>query len=308
MKCSVLLPVHNGVPAVRVAIESILAQSQPDFEFLIVDDGSTDRSADIIREYARRDPRIRPVFHSENMGLCHTLNEGLELARTNLVARMDHDDESLPDRLRLQVGYMEGQPEIAVAGTYVYHMGRHPNRDRLVRLPSSHHEIVKVLPVENCIYHPSVILRRDAILRLGGYRPQLGNAEDYDLWLRASRIYRLANLEVPLLRYRLSAEGLTLGKKWEQLYYVKMALVSYQRPELSWEELKVAARDLLAETDKGYFLEQVTRGTFEELIRLGQWKDAVRILALVRHLEPRRRVRLLVHAVETAVSELGWGG
>ena len=305
MKCSVLLPVYNGAPAVTVAIQSILAQSEPDFEFLIIDDCSTDGTADIIREYSRRDPRIRAVFHSENMGVSHTLNEALEMARTDLVARMDHDDESLPDRLRLQIDYMERQPEIVVAGTYVYHMGRHPKRDRLVRLPSSHDDIVKILPLENCIYHPSVMLRRDAILRLGGYRRQLGNAEDYDLWLRASRIYRLANLEVPLLRYRLSTKGLSLGKKWEQLYYVKMAVASYQRPELSWEELKLAARDLLAETDKGYFLEQVTRGTFEELIRLGHWKDALRIVALAKNLEPRRKARLLSHALRTATSELG---
>ena len=99
--------------------ESVLAQSFPDFEFLIIDDCSTDGSAGIIREYARRDSRIRVAFHSENIGLPHTLNEGLAMARTNLVARMDHDDESLPDRLRLQVDYMESQPETAVAGTYV---------------------------------------------------------------------------------------------------------------------------------------------------------------------------------------------
>src|SRR5205823_4485662 len=121
--CTVLLPVYNAGAPLRQAIESILTQQEKDFEFLIVDDKSSDESPRIIGEYAARDSRIRPIFHAENRGLASTLNEGLERASSDLVLRMDQDDEALPERLSTQVRFMRENPGVTVAGSFVYHMG-----------------------------------------------------------------------------------------------------------------------------------------------------------------------------------------
>src|SRR5712691_9193401 len=121
----------------------------------------------MIRTFMRRDARVKGVFHDTNLGLAATLNEGLERARADLVVRMDQDDESLPERIRLQVAFMGAHADVAVAGSHVYHMARRKQYDRLVRVPVQHEEIMSVLPSSNCMYHPSTILRKAAILEMG---------------------------------------------------------------------------------------------------------------------------------------------
>ena len=298
MKCTVLLPVFNGAGTLTQAIESILSQSEEDFEFLIIDDKSGDRSAEIIRTYMRRDVRVEGVFHDTNLGLAPTLNEGLERARADLVVRMDQDDESLPERIRLQVDYMAAHADVAVAGSHVYHMAKRRQYDRLVRVPVQHEEIMRVLPSSNCMYHPSTILRKAAILEAGGYHADFKNAEDYELWLRLSRKYRLANLDVPLLRYRFSTGGMTLGSKWQQLLYVQKAILSHTQPQLSAAEHEQAAHERREAIGKDYFFEQVARGTIEELLRLRLWGDAIKIYSrFSRQIGVRRSARLLAHFV-----------
>lgn len=293
MKCSVLLPVYNGGEPLREAIESILAQDEPDFEFLIIEDCSADGSADIVRSFAEKDARIRSIFHQRNAGLAATLNEGLREARGEFVARIDQDDVALPNRLSTQIRFLGTHPQVAVAGSFVYHMGRTPQWDRLVGLPVEHEEIAGTLPKYNCMYHPSVMLRRDAILALGGYRPEFRNSEDYDLWLRVSRVYRLANIPIPLLRYRFSVGGMSLEKKWEQARYTQMAMVSHRYPEWSIERVREQADVELKKLGKNNFLLGVARGTVGELRRLGQDGDARRIPWLYfRELNFRGRLRL----------------
>ncbi|HXB71942.1 MAG TPA: glycosyltransferase [Candidatus Acidoferrales bacterium] len=278
MKASILLPVYNAGFALHAAIESILCQDEPDFELLAVDDCSRDRSAEVIGVYAFRDPRVRAVYHSRNMGLSATLNEGLVEARSQFVVRMDQDDVALPNRLSTQLRFMRVRPEVAVAGTFVYHMGRTPAFDRLVKLPTEHAEIVAALANYNCLYHPSVILRKQEILALGGYRSAYKNSEDYDLWLRASNVYGLANIPVPLLRYRFSTAGMTLGKKWEQALFTRMAVVSWLHPNWSHEAVQREAAAELETMGRAWFLEQVAQGTIKELIQLGLPGDALRVL------------------------------
>jgi glycosyltransferase involved in cell wall biosynthesis len=298
MKCSVLLPVFNGAGTLAQAIESILSQSEEDFELLVIDDKSRDRSAEIIRAYMRRDARVEGVFHEANLGLAATLNEGLERARSGLVVRMDQDDESLPERIRLQVGFMEAHKDVAVAGSHVYHMAKRRQYDRLVRVPVRHEEIMSVLPTSNCMYHPSTILRKAAVLEAGGYDADFKNAEDYELWLRLSRKFRLANLDIPLLRYRFSTGGMTLGRKWQQLLYVQKAILSHTQPQLSPAEHENVAIERREAIGKDYFFEQVARGTIEELLRLRLWGDAIRIYGqFSRQIGVRRSARLLGHFV-----------
>jgi glycosyltransferase involved in cell wall biosynthesis len=138
MKCSVVMPVYDAGAPLGAAIESILRQVEPNFELLIIDDCSSDGSSEVIRHYAAADQRIRAIFHNSNRGLAATLNEALAEADGELVVRMDQDDLALTDRLAVQLNFMELNPDIAVAGTFVYHMGRTPAWDHLIRLPVSH--------------------------------------------------------------------------------------------------------------------------------------------------------------------------
>lgn len=274
MTATVLLPVYNGASTLRTAVESILAQDDPDFELLIIDDASTDTSVAIAESYAAADARVTVVRHSRNAGLASTLNEGLERARHELVARMDQDDESLPARLRVQCAFLDAHPEVAAAGSWVRHMGARPNLDRVIELPVTPREVARALQWENCLYHPSVIMRRSVVRELGGYREAFRNAEDYDLWLRVSQAHDLANVPEPLLRYRFSPGGMTLRRKWEQLYYVNLAQAAHRDPALSLEEAHAVARSTLARTGRRAFLTQTARGTVLELARLRHWADA----------------------------------
>ncbi len=299
MNCTVLLPVYNAGRPLSVAIQSILRQEEKEFEFLIIEDGSADESARVIQEYAARDHRVRPIYHAGNRGLAATLNEGLELAGSNLVVRMDQDDEALPQRIGTQVRFMLENPGIAVAGSFVYHMGSKPAFDRLVELPAEHDDIVNALRSANCIYHPSVILRREAVLESGGYRSAFKNAEDYDLWLRVVRTHRIANIPIPLLRYRFSTTGMTLGKKWQQMYYAKLAMLSNEAPGRAPEEVAKAAAAELEELGKETFLEQVAVGTVRELVQLHLWRDAATVFRMFsRQLPIKARLRMLRGVLE----------
>jgi glycosyltransferase involved in cell wall biosynthesis len=294
MTCTVLLPVYNAGRPLSPAIESILGQQEKDFEFLIIDDGSTDGSVRVIQEFAAREGRIRAIYHADNRGLAATLNEGLELASSSLVVRMDQDDEALPHRIGTQVRFMRENPGIAVAGSYVYHMGSKREFDRLVKLPVGHDDIANALRSANCMYHPSVILRRESVLECGGYRSAFKNAEDYDLWLRLVRKHRIANIPLPLLRYRFSTAGMTLGKKWQQMYYAKLAMLSNEAPERPSKEVAQAAAAALEELGKEYFLEQVALGTISELVQLHLWRDAMTVFWMFsRQLPKEARVRML---------------
>jgi hypothetical protein len=222
------------------------------------------------------------------------MNEALAAARSDLVLRMDSDDVALPRRIGTQVEFMRRHPEIAVAGSFVYHMGRRPADDRLVRLPVEHDEIARTLARENCIYQPAAIMRRDLILGLGGYRTEFTGADDYDLWLRVAKTHKLANIPEPLLRYRFSVNGVSLGRKWEQARHAQMALVSSRHPEWSLDRVRQEAAAEMERLGKGWFLEQVARGTMRELIGLRLYGDALRILrSFARQIEARRVPGLL---------------
>lgn len=198
---SVLMPVYNGERFLAEAIESILGQTFADFEFVIVDDGSTDTSPAILADYASRDPRIRVVTQA-NAGIVAALNRGLAECRTALVARMDADDVSLPTRLERQVAFLATRPMVAVVGTAVQRISETGAAGPEVRHPAAWQAIARGLRHGNCLAHPSVMMRRDAVMEVGGYREFLRHAEDYDLWTRVAERQELANLPDCLLRYR----------------------------------------------------------------------------------------------------------
>jgi glycosyltransferase involved in cell wall biosynthesis len=197
---SVLMPVRYGPEFVAEAANSILAQSFQDFEFIIVDDGAPAACKALLSEIARADPRV--ILHATpRSGLVNALNEGLRIARGKLVARMDADDVSLPARLETQLRAMEEQPALAVIGSNYSEIDQNGATLRTVILPASSAAIRETLATSNCLCHPSVMMRKDAIVAVGGYR-HLRGCEDFDLWRRIGERHDLANLQQPLLLYR----------------------------------------------------------------------------------------------------------
>ncbi len=193
------MPVYNGERYLGQGIESVLNQSFSDFEFLIIDDGSVDGSADIIRSY--NDRRIRFVINGTNQGLVATLNKGLELAQGHFIARMDCDDVSMPTRLERQFVVMERNPDVGVCGTWVHTTGE---KDEIWDYPSDSDEIKCSLLFESVLAHPSVMLRSRYFGR-SGFRYDRGfpHAEDYALWVRCAGAMAFANIPEVLLEYRI---------------------------------------------------------------------------------------------------------
>ncbi len=200
---SVVMTVFNAETYLALAIDSILAQTFTDFEFIIVNDGSTDGSLRIMDEYSRRDSRIR-VVNRENAGMAVAANQGLSLSRGELIARMDADDVAMPDRFARQVVYLREHPGCVAVGTWV--MLVDPDGDPIMQWNSftSHDEIERehLLGRGGAMCHPSVMIRRSALDRIGGYRTGYDPAEDYNLFLRLGEVGQLANVPEILLHYR----------------------------------------------------------------------------------------------------------
>ena len=199
-KVSVLMPVYNGAAYLSEAIQSILAQTFTDFEFLIIDDGSSDNSYNVAASFS--DARIRLIRNSKNLGLVASLNRGLELACGEYIARMDADDISLPERLSLQVAFMDMHPDVGICGSWLQAFSSKMCSEW--RSPLSHNEIHARLLFQSALFHPTVLIRTSLInahhLR---YRSDFPHAEDYELLSRSQPYCRYANIGEVLLRYRL---------------------------------------------------------------------------------------------------------
>jgi glycosyltransferase involved in cell wall biosynthesis len=210
---TVLMPVYNGEKYLREAISSILAQTFPDFEFFIINDGSTDHSAEIIGAYA--DPRIRLVHNEKNLGLIATLNKGLDLAQGEYIVRMDQDDISLPGRLERQIEYMNNNPNVGICGAWVQIIGEDAGT---VKFPVESDDIKCYLLFYSCIAHPTVIMRK-ALMNKFSLRYEHGYqvAEDWELWQRSSSCFPMANIPEVLLKYRSSPESFSQVQRANQI-------------------------------------------------------------------------------------------
>jgi glycosyltransferase involved in cell wall biosynthesis len=197
---SVLMGVRNGAPWVREAVQSALDQTVADLEVIVIDDGSTDETATLLA--AIKDPRLR-VEHQPPRGLTPSLNRALALARAPLVARLDADDVALPGRLARQRAFLDAHPEVGLLGTAAREVDVSGREVGLVTPPEDDAAIRRALIRRNPLVHSTVMMRRTLLERLGGYDEALPVAQDYDLWMRMSRITRLANLPAPLVARRL---------------------------------------------------------------------------------------------------------
>jgi glycosyltransferase involved in cell wall biosynthesis len=208
---TVLLAVHNGEQYLREALQSILDQTFTDFEFLIFDDGSTDQSLEILKEFAELDSRIRIVSRA-NRGLTATLNEGIALARGEFIARMDADDIALPDRLAKQVAYLQDHPDCVLIGSRVLLVDPEGSPIRQICQQMTHDEIDSALMTHGWpMVHPAVTLRSSALHAIGGYCEAYRTNQDHDLFLRLAEYGRVANLPDLLLKYRQHTKSISMA-------------------------------------------------------------------------------------------------
>ena len=266
-KISVVMSVYNDAPFVREAIESILKQTFDDFEFIVIDDGSKDGSSDILALYAEKDSRIR-IFRQENSGLIAALNHGLKYCRAPLIARMDGDDISLPYRFEAQVEVIEKHPNFAVIGSQVVFIDTFGKVIGESVVPTHPEYLRDHLLLENCIFHPSVLMRKEAVLNCGGYSSEAKHAEDYDLWARMVQAgWWIGNTADVLLRYRYQrSESIGVSKAKEQdisAGRIRKSLVEFARSPKGWLDT-IREEAICFAFPAGSHIDQA-------LIRIGAW-------------------------------------
>ena len=214
-KVSVLMSVYNGEKFIEKALQSIYNQTYQDFEVIIVDDGSTDRTPDIL--FNMKDSRTFIYRNPENKGLTKSLNIGLKLCRGEYIARMDADDISYPRRFEKQVRFLDENPDCAALGCWC---NRIDYNDRIWGAyngrPTEPEDIKRQLLIGNCIAHPTAILRRASLAKVAGYNEKYDCAQDHDLWLRLSEHCMLYNLPEYLVGLRSWPENISTKKKEQQ--------------------------------------------------------------------------------------------
>ncbi len=209
---SVVMPTYNSEKYVAEAAESILKQTLGDFEFLIVNEyGSNDATVDIINAF--HDPRVRIVQNTERLGIAASLNEGVRQAKGKYIARMDSDDISVPERFEKQVAFMEANPDIAVCGGWVWHIGL---KKGLNKMKESHEELKTYLLFSCELFHPVIMMRREAILNNNLWYDPAYIAEDFELFARAIHQVKFANIQELLAYYRTTENKLTFQTKIKQ--------------------------------------------------------------------------------------------
>lgn len=238
-RVSVIMSAHNEERYVRSAIDSILRQTFGDFEFVVIDDGSVDRTAEILKGY--QDPRVR-VYHQANQGQSVALNRGIRLASGSFIARMDADDVALPQRLEKEVAFLDGHPEIGLVGTWCVKVDSITGQERLHPLPEEDGAIRKFMTVDNPFIHSSVMIRKSVLDRVGLYDEGL-IWQDYDLWVRIARHYRMANIPDPLIIRRKHPTSIS-GRE-------KKSRQSWERFRIQWKaalHIGLAGRGVAAMT------------------------------------------------------------
>lgn len=205
---SVILPVYNTEQYIKEAVESILNQTFTDFELLVLNDASTDKTLEILEQF--NDPRLKIITNEQNLKVVKTLNKGLAIAQGKYIARMDADDIAHPQRFEKQVHFFNKHPNIDFVGTWVQTFGSESN---LMRAATEHEHIKVRLFFLNPIFHPAVMFKRESFEKYGfKYDEKYTNAEDYGMWVKAIDHIKFANIPEVLLKYRVHASNVSVIK------------------------------------------------------------------------------------------------
>lgn len=226
------------------SIESVLQQSEKNFEFIIIDDGSLNGDADIVRKYT--DSRIHLIVNEENLGLAKSLNRGLEFASGKYIFRMDSDDIALPNRFEIQLQFMEKHPDVDILGARAMCFG---SKTGPAILDYGNDAYVKsVLFMSDLLLHPTIVMRKESLDRYGlKYNPELRRAQDYDLWVRASEVCKIEIIPDIVLKYRCHDQQATVVARQKQLEVCRMVLVCYlNRLSLPIDDNSIEMRNALS--------------------------------------------------------------
>ena len=286
---SVVMPARNAGRFVDSAIRSVLTQTFPDFELLVIDDGSDDDTRAICARFASSDARM-VVATNPGRGLVEALNHGLHRARGRYIARMDADDICLPERFARQVDLLGSNGDMSVVGSWADIIDERGATIGAMTPPTDPKDVRIELMRRSCIVHPSAMIRSETIRRVGGYRRAFVGCEDYDLWLRISEVADLANLGDVLLLYRMHDDQVTWARA-EQRIMSELAAVACATRRRSGLDDGVA--DQTAAIDRAMLIEmgippaeidrqlrQRTLGTAIDALRYGRYRSARSALAL----------------------------
>lgn len=200
---SVILPVYNANGYLPMAIESILNQTYKNFEFIIINDGSTDNSLDIVKNYAKKDKRIKIINNKKNQNIANSLNKGIKIAKGQYLARMDADDISLPSRFQKQINFLQKHPKVVILGGQVRTIDINGKTVGHKIFPILDKKIRLALYTSNPIQHPTAIINKSLLPKdFSWYNPILPPAEDYDLFFRLGQYGKYHNLPSFVLKYR----------------------------------------------------------------------------------------------------------
>lgn len=220
---SVIMAVYNGEPHLAEAIQSILNQTCKDFEFIVINDGSTDGSGAIINLFGEKDNRI-VVVHQENMGLARSLNTGIRLAKGDYIARQDADDVSFPGRLEKQMTFLKHHRDVVLCGAWFEEVNEGGGR-KIRRYPLEDRVLRRNLKYINQFCHPSVVFEKQAFLRAGAYDERFCTGQDFELWIRMAEQGAIANIPEICVKKRIGFDTTISWKKrkmklllWRQMF------------------------------------------------------------------------------------------
>jgi len=229
------MSVYNGEKTVGKAIESILNQTYKNFEFIVIDDRSQDQTLQILYNYQKQDSRIKILKNDKNLGIAESLNKGILEAKGEWIARMDDDDESLPDRLEKQIDYIKNHPDVDIFGGKAIFRDIHGNEMPNYFNnwpPINTNDIEKFLYHNSPIIHPTVFIRKQSLFNLGLYNKDFSGAEDYELWTRAwKNKLNIRNLDDILIRYTVNPEKKSFKRIWKRYYVKNYIIKQYNFPK-----------------------------------------------------------------------------
>jgi len=199
---SVIMPAYNAEKFAEKAIQSILNQTLKNFELIIINDASSDKTLSIIKKFQKNDSRIKIITNNKNLQIASSLNIGIKHARSNFIARMDIDDFSYPDRLLQQYNLLKSNEKVAVVGTDMIIVDRQDKEISKREYPTESHELKKLMFRYSPFGHPTVMMRKDIFHNVGGYNETKVPCEDIDLWFKIGKDFEFASIGKALLRYR----------------------------------------------------------------------------------------------------------
>lgn len=249
---TVLMPAYNAAEYIREAIDSVLAQTFTDFELLIINDGSTDDTEQIIRSYT--DGRIR-VYTQQNEGVIGALNKGLELSQGALIARFDADDVCYPHRLQVQYDYMQANPDFVLIGSASDYIDKDGAFLFKWDPPAYTHEDLQRIILTTCPFdHPAIMYRRDVAIKLGGYPKGAIHFEDHLFWTLFFNEGKVCNMKDALIKHRFNPASVTIDEKWRGPEFKKIKYDAIRRGYLTDEEI-TALKQLLVKQDLSTYKE-----------------------------------------------------